>query len=148
MSFKKSGQLSEQIEQWPTGDAPEPTLERRLLASQYLVEHGLAGGSLEDIAYRVTVKLAQERKASRDIYELLSSEAMKWKTRFKLEHHVAEGLLEDNAELEWQLEAAEAEADFNVDALITAQERLDNALATYDAIAPFIDWAAMIGDHS
>ena len=148
MSFKKSGQLSEQIEQWPTGDAPEPTLERRLLASQYLVEHGLAGGSLEDIAYRVTVKLAQERKASRDIYELLSSEAMKWKTRFRLEHAVAEGVLEDCAELEETLELVEAECDFNTEALITAQERLDNALETYDAIAPFIDWAAMIGDNS
>lgn len=132
-----NGPLSEHIGDWT--ELPD-SLENRLAASKYLIECGLAGGPLEDICYRLTVKLAAERKASKDVYDVLSSEVKKWRTRFKIEHDVASGLLEDVGDLEDVVELLEAESDFNVSALITAQERLDNALATLEDLSPYINW--------
>lgn len=119
------------------------TLEGRLAASQYLVDVGLYGGSPEDIAYRLTVQLAAERKASKDEYDLLSAEVKRYRARFLMEREFCNDLLAENAELEENLELLGAENGFNIDALITAQERLDNALAAYDDLAPYIDWEGM-----
>lgn len=128
-------------------DIPD-TLEGRLAASQYLVDVGLSGGPPEDIAYRLTVQLASERKASKDQYDLLSAEVARYRSRFLLERELCNDVIAENCDLEEDLKLAEAEADYSVSALITAQERLDNALATYDAIAPYINWNEITNELS
>lgn len=129
-------------------DLPD-SLENRLAASQYLVEVGLAGGPLEDIAYRLTVKLAAERKAAKDQYDALTCEVRKHKERWKRERIISNGLADDLAELEEAHELLEAESDLNLSAMKTCQERLDNALSTVDTLAQGIDWDALLtnGDN-
>lgn len=115
-------------------------LEKRLAASQYLVDVGLHGGTPEDIAYRLTVQLAAERKASKDQYDVLSAEVARYRARFLMEREICNDVLDEVSDLEEQMALLKAETDYTVQALITAQERLDNALATYDDLAPYINW--------
>lgn len=127
-----------------TEDVPEPTLENRLAASQYLVERGLAGGTLEDIAYRLTVELAKARNANDEMYELLSNEKERYRARFLMEREFCTDLLDENAELEGSLQLAQEEASQWEKGWDTAQRKLENALAMYDDIAPYINWLEML----
>lgn len=131
-------------ETWHSAEAPEPTLERRLLASQWLVDVGLSGGSIEDIAYRLTVKLMQERHASKHQYDVLSAETKRYRSRFLMEREFCTDLLDENAELKGNLELLEAENGYNVEALVTAQERLDNALDMVDTLSGQVNWNLLL----
>jgi len=123
----------------PNGELAPDSLENRLAASVYLTELGIKG-DLESICYQLTVQLAEARKANKDLFDLMSPEVQRYRQRFLRERDLANDVLEELDEMIEQNEMLKAESGFNVDALITAQERLDNALNTIEELSPFIDW--------
>lgn len=130
-----------------SGDFPEElSLEQRLAASVYLNDLGITG-TVEDMCVRLTVELAKARQANKDLHEMMSNEiarlrsrSEKMRDRWVMERDIVTECLEDILDLEEKVEMLEVENDFNVDALTTAQMRLDNALATVDELSPLIDW--------
>ena len=124
------------------------TLEGRLLASQWLSDVGLAGGPPEDIAYRLTVRLAAERLASKKQYDILSAEKERYRARFLVEREFCTDLLDENADLKADYDQLKAENDANVSAFTTAQKRLDNCLSVVDDLAQGIHWESLLnGDN-
>lgn len=122
--------------------ASEPTLANRLAASLYLAEIGITG-SLEDIAYQVTIQLAEARHANKQMHDIMSSEVERYRSRWLLERELATDHINEVERLLEEATLRQAETDYSVSALLTAQDRLDNALAMYDDIAPYINWNEM-----
>lgn len=136
-----SGLPSEVAGDWT--ESPEPTLANKLAASLYLAEIGITGADLE---YQLTVELAKTRHANKQMYEILSSETNRYRARWLLEREWHQDTLEEVLDLEEQNELLKVENGYNIDALITSQERLDNALAMYDEISPMITWDELLND--
>jgi len=124
-------------------ETPEPTLARKLAASIYLAERGIKG-TLEDICYYLTIENAQVRAANKEMYEVLSNETNRYRTRFKLERELASDALDEVEDLQAKVEMLTTENGYITSACITAQERLDNALAMYDEISPMITWDELL----
>lgn len=149
MTYSTSGTPCEASGAWTDDWSNIPdSLERRLAASKWLVDVGLSGGPVEDVAYRLTVRLAAERLASKQQYDLLSAEKERYRSRFLMEREFCTDLLDENAELKGTYELLKAENDANIKAFSTAQERLDNALRTVDTLAQGIHWEALLNGDS
>jgi len=129
-----------------SGDFLPDTLEARLAASVYLAEIGIRG-SVEDIAYQTTVQLAEARQANKDLHDMMSNEIARLRARWDFDRTLANDTLEEVVDLEEQIATLEAECDFNVDALITAQERLDNALLWCDDLSAQVPWANLLEEN-
>lgn len=123
----------------------EANLANKLAASIYLAETGVTG-SLEDICYYLTVELAATRQANKDMYEMMSNEVERYRHRWTFERNLATDCLDDIVDLEAQVEALTLEAESYAESFETAQERLENALSTVDAITPMIDWNGLLND--
>lgn len=126
-----------------TRPIPEnPTLEQRVEASLYLVGLGIRG-SLEDVAYRLTCELAQSRLANKQMHDMMSAEIARLRARWSFDRTLANDSLEEVDDLEQQVILLREESGFNLEALITCQERLDNCLSMMDDLASYINWEEM-----
>lgn len=130
---------------WNWTELPDD-LEKRLAASQYLVEIGLHVGSADDKAYALTVALAEARKANRDLWDAMSAEVSRYRERWNRERLISNDLADENAELAEQVDDLIAEKALAVDACITAQEKFDNAVAWCEDVSPHINWNLLTGD--
>lgn len=145
MGSNTSGQSSGTTINWT--ELPDD-LERRLAASKYLIDIGFHSGTIEDQAYRLTVALAEARKANKDLWDAMGAEVSRYRERWTRERFISNDLADENAELAEGNELLLLENDQLTSALITAQERLDNALAWCDDVSPHINWNLLTGDDT
>lgn len=144
MALNTSGLSSETSLNWT--EIPD-SLEKRLAASNYLVEIGLHTGSGDDKAYVLTVALAEARKANKDLYDSMSAEVRRYKERWHRERLISNDLADENADLDEKISNLEGDLGFLTDSLITAQERLDSAMTWCDDLSQHINWDALTGDN-